>query len=148
MRWSAPKWPSLARLLVVLLIMLDTLRHILGPDTRPVDEWMLVIEVLVLFLIFVDLTGRITAWCMGWWKRKRYKVKMKRWLDSLGQAEAEALENLVLLRTEPAPNLTASLRAAMPSAFDNDYKGTCVTPDHKVFIQQWAEHRKHERKKS
>ncbi len=39
------------RLLIVVLIIVDTLRHIFGGDTRPIDIWMLVIELLVLIVI-------------------------------------------------------------------------------------------------
>ena len=42
------------RLAIVLVIMMDTLRRLLGGEITPIDAWLLVIEVLVLAFIIFD----------------------------------------------------------------------------------------------
>jgi hypothetical protein len=73
------KWAKSAKLLVVLLIMLDTLRRMFH-DVRPIDWIMLVVEVLVLLLIAYEIGH-------GMWRkfilRRRTKLVLKFLWDGL-----------------------------------------------------------------
>ena len=84
------------RIGVVLLIMLDTLRHIFS-GTRPIDAVMLVVELLVLAIIAVEALVHL----MHWFKiRRRMKRLRERFAEgqalhhappSMGTAPEEAL---------------------------------------------------------
>ena len=63
-----PTWPKFGRLLVLVLIMLDTLRRIFA-DTRPIDTAMLIIELLVLALIAYEVADKLAHR----WKLQRRK---------------------------------------------------------------------------
>ena len=59
------------RFWLVLVIMLDTIRHLFY-DTRPIDIWMLVVELLVLLIIGIE--GGLTLF--GWLKRRDKVAKV------------------------------------------------------------------------
>ena len=124
---------------MTLLIMLDPIKRLFGMNTRPIDEWMFVIELLVLILIFVDITARGIVWFKHWLEHRKFERRVLAWLASLSPSDIYFMKNLVLLRHEPLSEVGLSLRKAMPTLFENDYKGTCIVPEHKKLLQEWAQ---------
>jgi hypothetical protein len=115
--------------------MLHTLSQWLGKDA---DAWMLLIELLVLVLIFVDIVARGIIWLRHWCSRRTFERRVHTSLRLLSSIEANALRSIALSRREPSAEITEALRKKMPGAFDNDFKGTCITPEYKALIQKWA----------
>jgi hypothetical protein len=46
--------PNRVKLTIGLIFMLDALRRLIGGESRPVDLWVIVIELLVLAIILFD----------------------------------------------------------------------------------------------
>ena len=46
-------------------------------DARPIDWWMLVIELMVLVLILVEVGWGLVDRCRAWRKRKKYEEDMR-----------------------------------------------------------------------
>ena len=70
-------WRDLSsfRLLVVLLVILDTLRLMLY-GTRPVDQLMLIIEFLILVFIVWEFGWKVRDWAKARGEQKEYERDM------------------------------------------------------------------------
>ena len=127
------------RLAIVLVIMMDTLRRLLGGEITPIDAWLLVIEVLVLaFIIFDSAWDKIDRFRR--WSRKRQDIRdfMKE-LDLLTVEEKAELVKWVESGGNPTTlEARLDLYRKLPRAIRRDnFMGTISEP-YKPVLEKWA----------
>lgn len=137
--WIPARWPRLGRLLVVILITMDTLRRMLGNDVRPVDVWMLVIEAFVLLLILLDFLWHGKDRFVAWQERRIYKQEIFQKLESLGSDEADALRIMILQDRRPAKESIILVLAQPPELIEkHPLAGWRIMRQHKHLLRKWA----------
>ncbi|MGA2183830.1 MAG: hypothetical protein ABSH47_12435 [Bryobacteraceae bacterium] len=137
---ASPTWPKSGKLLVVLLIMLDTLKRVFG-DAKPIDVWMLVIELLVLLLILVEFVWSGIDRYRKWRASKERRQEIEERLGALSPSEADALAAFSLRGQRPSSSDALSL-AQRPSLIERHaFTGWCLVEEHKRFVKKWAKKR-------
>jgi len=140
------------RLWLILLIMLDTIRHLFA-DSRPVDIFMLVIEFLVLAIIGIESGIHF----VGWLKRRGKVAKVNEFMvrgqsiqssAPVGQASREKLAEWVSLAEnwEKDVKIYLSKHSAQASAMFLQNVSTAmmsvsynqVTPDIRVQFERFS----------
>jgi hypothetical protein len=122
----------------VLLIMLDTIRRIVGGDAKPIEIWLLIIEVLVLLLILAEFVWKIIDWCK---ERRRLKEKaeeLRQRLATLSPSDATALEKCVLEGEPLTEEIAASLNREPPLTERDHLLGWRIVREHRDFLKKWA----------
>ena len=128
------------RIAIVLVIMMDTLRRLLGGEITPIDAWLLVIEVLVLaFIIFDSAWDKIDRFRR--WSRKRQDIRdFMKDLDSLTVEETSELVKWVLESGGNPTTLEArlDLYRKLPRAIRRDMFVGTISEAYKPFLEKWA----------
>src|SRR5216683_732016 len=105
-------------------------------DVRPIDWWMLFIELGILLLMLAAIIWSIP----GWLEEGRRKKALKQRLDGLPNHAAEPLRRMVLNGTQPAGEAATILsRFPTPIIERDGVMGWRVLPEHRKFVENWAQ---------
>jgi hypothetical protein len=139
---AAWEWPKLGRLLVVLLITLDTFRRMLFHDARPIDTAMLIVEILVLALILADF-----IWHVAVWYRKRREMKQQeriidQSLGALDDSLADIVRDHILQDRRPSREVATQLYGTSEiSLVEPDGRAWKFSAECKPAMRKWAKRR-------
>jgi hypothetical protein len=119
------------------MIMLDTLRRIIGGEVRPVDLWLTIIEILVLALIALEVGWAMKDRLVAWRKWKSYRREIEGRLNALNAHEASTLVWYVVHHVNTA---TGSDQYKLQAAgfLEPDRVGWRVCEEHGAFLKEWA----------
>lgn len=127
------------RMTLLSLVMLDTIRRILGNDVRPVDVWMLVIELAVLgFIIFDSVWDKVDRF-RGWSAKRQRKRNIKAKLVLLNSPQTEALKCWAVKGLKPADSMLVTLGSLISPIVSRDaLVGWVIREDYLDDVVEWA----------
>ncbi len=106
---GTPRKRSRLRIFLAAIIMVDMLRRILGGDVRVIDLWILLVDVLILLLIFIEDLVAFARWCK---KRRDLSAEEKELRERLANLESSAVEglrNFILKGQKPSDEICSAL---------------------------------------
>jgi hypothetical protein len=136
------KFPDPTRLLLVIVIMLDTIRRWLFRDARPIDTAMLVVELLVLAIILAEFVWKICEW-LGSQRKAKKEIELR--LNFLNISDANSLSHWILeglLPPDDKCRYFATEDEHGPALVERDYvHGWVISPRYKGEMKKWAKKR-------
>lgn len=119
--------------------MLDILRRLIGGETRPVDLWIIVIELLVLAIILLDSIWDKAHKFSEWRNTRREAKQISVCLAMLTEQESSALRNMILLGRQPAYGMDLQSKFGTPYVIELTSGIWQLTAKHRALIEKWAQ---------
>ncbi len=136
------RWPKTGRLLAVSLVMLDTIRRMLS-EAKPIEQWMLGIEALVLLLIFAEFMWKAYEWHQDRHERRARKEDeqlTRERIHKLSTEEKVALAGLILREDQPSSTVIQAALEQRPALAERDERrgGLRVVSERRAVLKKWA----------
>ncbi len=106
-------------------------------DSRPVDQIMLVIELLILLFIVWEFAWKAWDWFKARGERKEYESDLEERLTALKPQESSALMDFALHNRQPVEQTTLS-RLDELELISRNFTGWFIPRKHKKHLRRWA----------